>query len=227
MNTFKSMTLPSMCMSNADAPGSVGFQGFLRSWQAMSEAALAGVRATNKAMFAPLEASMSMANGTETTNGQQRMPSIPSLEYEQDNWTFERTVDNLEDIAVGDSVRFTKQLSEDDVEAFAAMTGDTNRLHLNDEYAEKTRFGGRIVHGTLVSGMISAALARLPGLTIYLSQTVEFIGPVELGETLTAIVEVVEDLGKGQYRLATTIENADGELVVDGEAVVLIDAVED
>lgn len=226
MSTFKTMSLPLVAMSSSDGPGTVGFQGFLRSWQAMSEAAIAGVRATNKAMFAPLEASMAVANGTKTTNGQQRMPSIPSLEYEQDDWTFERTVDNLEDIEVGDSVRFTKQLTEADVEAFAAMTGDTNRLHLSDEYAQKTRFGGRIVHGTLVSGMISAALARLPGLTIYLSQTVEFLGPVQLGETLTAVVEVVEDLGDGQYRLSTVIEDGDGEMVVDGEAVVLIDAVE-
>lgn len=227
MGTLKAMSTPPAYMSPSDLPGAVGFQEYLRGWQAMSEAALAGVKATNQAMFAPLEASMAMATGTKRNGSQQHMPSIPSLEYEQDGWTFERTVDDLDEIEVGDSVRFTKELSEEDVEAFAAITGDTNRLHLSEEYAEQTRFGGRIVHGTLVSGMISAALARLPGLTIYLSQVVEFIAPVEIDSSVTAIVEVLEDLGDGQYRLSTIIENEDGEQVVDGEAVVLIEAVED
>ena len=65
-------------------------------------------------------------------------------------------------IRVGDRVRFSKTISEDDVRAFAEASGDTNRLHLDDEYAEDTRFGRRIAHGTLVGGLISAALARLP-----------------------------------------------------------------
>ena len=86
-----------------------------------------------------------------------------------------------------------------------------------------TRFGGRIVHGTLVSGLISAALARLPGLTIYLSQDLEFLKPVEIGDRLTAVVEIVEDIGNGRYRLTTSVENEDAEPVIDGEAVVIID----
>ena len=135
----------------------------------------------------------------------------------------ERSVDSDEALEVGDVVRFTKQITEEEVLAFATISGDTNRLHLDDEFAEETRFGRRIVHGTLVSGLISSALARLPGMTVYLSQDLRFLKPVDIGSELTAIVEIVEDLGDDRYRLDTTVETADGTTVIDGEAVVLID----
>jgi acyl dehydratase len=133
-------------------------------------------------------------------------------------------VDEATAITVGDVVSFEKTIDEDDVRAFARASGDTNRLHLDDAFAAETRFGGRIAHGTLVSGLISAALARLPGLTIYLGQDLEFQGPVKIGDRISAKVEVLEDLGNRQYRLSTVVhdESVD-EPVVDGEAVVLID----
>ncbi|MES3518151.1 MAG: MaoC family dehydratase [Natronomonas sp.] len=134
---------------------------------------------------------------------------------------WEVDVDADEDLSVGDVVRFSKTLSEEDVERFAAASGDTNPLHLDEDWAEDTRFNGRIVHGTLAAGLISAALARLPGGVIYLSQDVEFRAPIRLGDRVTAEVEVVEDLGGGRYRLRTTVES-DGDLAIDGEAVVLI-----
>lgn len=144
--------------------------------------------------------------------------------YAEPEWEFERTVENPDEITVGDSVRFSKKLTEDGVLAFAAASGDTNRLHLDDEFAEQTRFGGRIAHGTLVAGTISAALARIPGLTIYLSQDLRFLAPVEIGSTVTAETEVLEDLGDRKYRLRTdVIEESSGETVIEGEAVVLID----
>lgn len=144
--------------------------------------------------------------------------------YSGADWSFERTVEDPEQISVGDHVHFTKELSEADVETFAAVSGDTNRLHLDEDFAEETRFGGRIVHGTLVSGLISAALARIPGLTIYLSQDLRFLGPVEIGSTVTAETEVLEDLGGNKYRLRTdVINNETEETVIEGEAVVLID----
>lgn len=148
---------------------------------------------------------------------------IAELSYVTPGWSFERSADSRADLGVGDYVRFTKPFVDGDVHAFAQASGDTNRLHLDDGFAGETRFGGRIVHGTLVSGLISAALARLPGLTIYLSQDVEYRGPVRVGETVTADCEIVEDLGEEKYRLTTAVENADGEAVIDGEAVVLID----
>jgi acyl dehydratase len=135
----------------------------------------------------------------------------------------ERSVDADEELGVGDVVSFTKQITEEDVLAFAGISGDTNRLHLDDEFAEETRFGRRIVHGTLASGLISSALARLPGMTVYLSQDLRFLKPVDIGSELTATVEIVEDLGDRRYRLDTTVETADETTVIDGEAVVLID----
>jgi acyl dehydratase len=126
------------------------------------------------------------------------------------------------ELQVGDRVRFSKTLAEADIERFAAASGDTNPLHLDDEWAEDTRFDGRIAHGILVSGTISAALARLPGGVIYLSQDLEFRAPVRVGDRVTADVEVVENLGGGRFRLRTTVER-DDDLVIDGEAVVLIE----
>lgn len=82
--------------------------------------------------------------------------------FERPDWEFEAMSVEQEVIRVGDRVRFSKTISEDDVRAFAEASGDTNRLHLDDEYAEDTRFGRRIAHGTLVGGLLSAALARLP-----------------------------------------------------------------
>jgi acyl dehydratase len=145
-----------------------------------------------------------------------------SLAYRDDTWETEVSVGE-DGPTVGDKVTFTKRLEEEDVRAFAAASGDTNRLHLDDDYAEDTRFQGRIVHGTLVGGLISAALARLPRLTIYLSQELSFVGPVEVGEEVTATVEVIEALGDGRLRLSTVVVGEDGEKVVTGEAVVLSD----
>ncbi|MEF8853317.1 MAG: CBS domain-containing protein [Haloarculaceae archaeon] len=153
-----------------------------------------------------------------------RRSTRPDTAYEKDDWTVE-SVGPTESIGVGDVVRFSKPLDETEVEAFADASGDTNRLHLDDEYATGTRFGRRIVHGTLVAGTISAALARLPGLVIYLSQEVSYLGPVDVGDRVTAECEVVEDIGNRRYRLSTTVTDGAGETVVDGEAVVLADPV--
>nr|WP_245697871.1 MaoC family dehydratase [Haloplanus vescus] len=164
-------------------------------------------------------------NAGDDADADDRQPA-PSLEitYTKPDWTFESS-DDGDGVSVGDRVRFTKRLTDAEVQTFADASGDTNRLHLDSEFAEKTRFGRRIAHGTLVSGVISAALARLPGLTIYLSQELEFRGPVHIGEEVTAICEVVEDLGDDRYRVTTVVEDEDGETVIDGEAVVLIDDV--
>ncbi|TYL36497.1 acyl dehydratase [Natronococcus pandeyae] len=114
-------------------------------------------------------------------------------------------------------------MTDDDVRRFAEATSDTNALHLNEEFAERTRFGGRIVHGTLVSGLISSALACFPGVTIYTLQTPEFERPVGIDETLTASCEIVESLGDDEYRLTTRIENEAEKLVVHGTATVVFD----
>lgn len=149
-----------------------------------------------------------------------------STAYEEEEWEFEShgTDDGLD---VGDVVRFTKTVTEEDVEAFAEATGDTNRLHLDEAFAARSRFGERIAHGVLGSGIISAALARIPGLTIFLSQELSYLAPVEFGETVTAVCEVVEDLGRHRYRLSTELFDGEGECVIDGQAVVLLDSLPD
>jgi acyl dehydratase len=174
--------------------------------------------AANRAMFP------TFADGK---NGEdERQPaSSPELTYSKSEWTFEHSDEGDGVVSVGDRIRFSKRLTEEEIQVFADASGDTNRLHLDADFAEQTRFGRQIVHGTLVSGVISAALARLPGLTIYLSQDLQFLGPVDIGETVTAIVEVVEDLGDGRFRLTTVVEDESGETVIDGEAIVLIDEV--
>ncbi|QSW98154.1 MaoC family dehydratase [Haloterrigena alkaliphila] len=152
---------------------------------------------------------------------------VAEVAFGDETWFMERSTDSCEDLAVGDYVRFTKPIEDTDVSAFAQVSGDTNRLHLVEEFADETQFGGRIAHGTLVAGTISAALARFPGLTVYLSQDLEFQAPVEIGETVTATCEIVELLGDTRYRLHTTVETADGETVIDGEAIVIIETQSD
>ncbi|WP_276254186.1 MaoC family dehydratase [Halomontanus rarus] len=203
--------------------GGSNFVAMTNAWTTMASSFVQGATAANRAavsaMLAPVDTNGSSSETAETVEA-----SIPSVEYDQLDWSFERTVDDPDHISVGDTVTFEKPLSDEDVRAFAQVSGDTNRLHLNDEFAAETRFGERIAHGTLVSGLISAALARLPGLTIYLSQDLEFRAPVGIGDRVSARVEIVEDLGNDQYRLETQIRDEDDDaVVIDGEAVVLID----
>ncbi|WP_440764325.1 MaoC family dehydratase [Natronorubrum sp. DTA7] len=196
------------------------FAAMTDAWTSMAQTFFEGATAANRAaMSAMLTPGVSNGSDTETVAA-----SIPSIDHSHLDWQFDRTVDDPAHISVGDTVTFEKVLSEDDVRAFAHVSGDTNRLHLDEEFAAGTRFGERIVHGTLVSGLISAALARLPGLTIYLSQDLEFSGPVGIGDRVSARVEIVEDLGNRQYRLETIIRNeSEDATVINGEAVVLID----
>jgi len=150
----------------------------------------------------------------------------PDTLYEDDDWEFD-SYGVADGIDVGDHVRFSKTLSKNDVERFAEISGDTNRLHLDDEFAQGSRFGRRIVHGTLVSGIISAALARLPGLTVYLSQELSYRGPVDIGDRVTAHCEVVEQLKADRFRLSTAVDDGDGNCVVEGDAVVISDPIPD
>jgi len=191
------------------------------AWSAMTRGFLRTATAANRAAVSAMLPSTEESNGADVNR---IAPSIPSIDYSDLDWQFDRTVDDPDYISVGDTVTFEKTLSDEDIRAFAAVSGDTNRLHLDEEFASETRFGERIVHGTLVSGLISAALARLPGLTIYLSQDLEFSGPVGIGDSVSARVEVVESLGNDQYRLETLVRDEDDDTtVINGEAVVLID----
>lgn len=117
-----------------------------------------------------------------------------------------------------------KTVTESDVVIFAGTSLDVNPLHLNEEYAKTTMFKGRIAHGMIGAGLISAVLGtKLPGQgTIYLSQNLKFIAPVKIGDTITAKVEIIELTdAKKMVKLRTTCVNQDGVLVIDGEAKVL------
>lgn len=130
----------------------------------------------------------------------------------------------IDELLVGDAAEFSKTITEADVVLFGGVTGDLNPAHMDQVWAEGTRFGGRIAHGMLSAGLISAVLGmQLPGPgTIYLSQELRFLAPVRIGDTVTARVEV-EEVIKGKYRvrLRTTCRNQEGTQVVDGVAWVM------
>lgn len=149
--------------------------------------------------------------------------SYPGIAYELDDWQTERDLDAEGTLSVGDRVSFAKTVSEDDVRAFARATGDTNRLHLDAEYAAQTRFGGPIVHGGLLVGVIGAALARLPGVVVYLSQEATFARPVGVGDRIRVTCTVTDRTDDGRYRLRTTVGGAYGNDYVTGEAAVLVE----
>jgi 3-hydroxybutyryl-CoA dehydratase len=129
--------------------------------------------------------------------------------------------------AVGHTVSFEKTVTDEDVVAFARVTGDEQPLHLDPEFGARTRFGKRIAHGMLSAGYISAALGtRLaPGwVVVYLSQQLRFRLPVAIGDVIRADVEVTAvDEEKRTLTLRTDCVNQDGAVVVQGEARVLLD----
>ena len=128
---------------------------------------------------------------------------------------------SIHELKIGDSAQISKTITESDIELFAKATGDFNPVHLDQAYAEKTSFKGRIAHGLLSVGLLSAVLGNtLPGHgTIYLSQEVKFLAPVRIGDTITAKVEVIELIPeKNRAKFRTTCTNQDGKLVVEGTA---------
>jgi 3-hydroxybutyryl-CoA dehydratase len=125
----------------------------------------------------------------------------------------------------GDTASLSRTISDDDIRAFANATGDHNPLHLDEEFAKQTRFGKRIAHGMLSASLISAVIAQdLPGVgSIYLGQTLQFVAPVFLGDTVTARVTVTsirED--KPIIKLETVCTNQRDDVVIRGEATVLV-----
>lgn len=130
----------------------------------------------------------------------------------------------FEDLSLGQSAETTRAVAAGDIEAFAAVSGDHNPVHLDEAYAKGTPFGGRIAHGMLAGAYISAVLGnKLPGPgVIYLSQSMKFRRPVRLGDVVTARVTVSAlDAAKGHATFLTVCE-IDGRTAVDGEAVVVV-----
>ena len=127
------------------------------------------------------------------------------------------------EIAIGDSATYKRLITNQEVEAFAAISGDHNPLHLDPEYATTTAFGECIAHGMLTGALISAAIGmQLPGPgSVYLSQNIKFRAPVFLGDTLTVTLEVTNKHGQRPWvTLSCTVKNQDGKAVAKGEAQV-------
>ena len=130
----------------------------------------------------------------------------------------------LEELEVGQSAELKRTVAEGDLAAFAAVTGDTNPLHLDEAYAAGTTFKGRIAHGMLSAGYISAVLGtQLPGPgAVYVSQTLSFRRPVRIGDTVTAEAKVAAvDAARGRVTFETRCV-VGGKTVVEGEAVVIV-----
>src|SRR5690606_7265536 len=148
-----------------------------------------------------------MQDGTPTA------PSLPPLR----NRTFD-------EIAVGDSASLERSLTAEDIQLYAVMSGDVNPTHVDHEYASSSRYSGVIAHGMWGASLISALLGtRLPGPgTHYLGQTLEFLEPVRIGDTLTVTVTVTaRDPSTQQVTLHCRCVNQDGLTVIEGEAEVV------
>lgn len=145
---------------------------------------------------------------------------IPS----QDGLMFKKEViSSQEKYKIGDKAEMTKRFSDGDLLDYVRATNDSNPIHCTDEHTV-SRFKGMIVHGMLVGGLISAILGtRLPGHgTIYVSQTMKFVKPVYVNESVTARVEITGiDENRKRLFIATACYNGKGDLVVTGEAVVI------
>jgi 3-hydroxybutyryl-CoA dehydratase len=130
---------------------------------------------------------------------------------------------SVEELQVGQSASIAKTITEADILMFAAVSTDINPAHLNEEYAKTTMFGGRIAHGMLTAGLVSAVLGNeLPGYgTIYLGQTLKFKAPVRPGETVTATATVKEINAAKNRVIIETVCTVAGKVVLEGEATVM------
>lgn len=137
-----------------------------------------------------------------------------------------RKLENVpfEELAVGQTDTLTRTLTEEDLLLFAKVSGDTNPVHLDKEFAATTQFEGRIAHGMWTSSLISCALAtRLPGPGgIYLSQEVKFVRPVKLGDTVTVQLKV-QNINERHKRatMSTNVINQNGKTIVKGKAEIM------
>ena len=126
----------------------------------------------------------------------------------------------IEDFEPGQHVSFRKTFTDEDVRRFIEITGDSNPLHVDDEFAANTQFGRRIIHGMLAASIFSTMVGMLlPGTgAIYRSQTIRFLLPVYLGDTVTAHF-VVRSVDRARHRLEIDawIENEAGERVIEGD----------
>jgi len=133
---------------------------------------------------------------------------------------------HLDDLQIGQTASLSKTITEADILLFAAVSTDTNPVHIDAEAASRSVFGERVAHGMLSAGLISAVLGtRLPGPgTIYLGQTLRFRAPVKIGATVTATVEVTALIPEKHRATLKTVCSVAGQTVIEGEAQVQLPA---
>ena len=126
----------------------------------------------------------------------------------------------FEDMAVGMTASFSKTITDADLVLFVGVSGDTNPVHLDEDYASGTMFKGRVAHGALTASFISTVLGtKLPGPgSIYVAQTLKFKAPVHVGDTVTAKCEVTSLVPERNFAIFKTQCFVRDTLVIDGEA---------
>ena len=131
---------------------------------------------------------------------------------------------NFADIKIGDKAIFGKTVTEADVFAFAGITGDFNPIHVNAEFAKESMFGRRVAHGMLTASLINQTLTNLGGLgTIHMSETVKFLAPVFIGDSVTVTSEVTgKNDEKNRMTVKSMIINQEGKTVLEGEALIMM-----
>ena len=130
----------------------------------------------------------------------------------------------FEDLQTGMEAMFSKVITEADIMAFAEVSGDRNPVHIDHAYAAGTMFKARIAHGMLTAGLISATFAmQLPGPgCVYISQTLNFKGPVHIGDEVSANVKVVELIAGKRRARFECVCRVGGKSVLEGEAVLMV-----
>lgn len=130
----------------------------------------------------------------------------------------------FEDLSPGMSEVFSKTITEADLIMFAGVSGDTNPIHLDEEFASSTMFESRIAHGMLTASLVSTVLGtKLPGPgCVYVSQSIKFLAPVRIGDTVVARASVGELQAARRRVTMTTICTVGEKKVLDGEAVLMV-----
>ena len=130
----------------------------------------------------------------------------------------------FENLVVGQRASLMRTVMDNDLHRFAEVSGDTNPIHVSDTFAAQTKFGQRIAHGMFTASLVSALLGtKLPGPgAVYLSQTIQFLAPVRIGDVVTATVEIVELVPERRRARLFCECVSDGRAVVEGEAWVAV-----
>jgi 3-hydroxybutyryl-CoA dehydratase len=131
----------------------------------------------------------------------------------------------FEDLEPGMSEVFSKTITEADLLMFAGVSGDTNPLHLDEDFASRTMFESRIAHGMLTASLVSTVLGtKLPGPgAVYVSQSIRFLAPVRIGDTVIAKASIKEIQAERRRVTFTTTCSVGDKLVLDGEAVLMVE----